>query len=376
MGRARERSGRALRRAGGHQRRLGGRDAGSSRLRRERALRRAHRGRPRRRQPPRRDRRAPRPTRGRALPGRTGRADRRDLWTRGTRSPATSAFGADTLHDTRSISKSVVGLLVGIAQHGRRDAEPGTSVLSLFPELADLRTPERDAITLEQLLSMSSGLAWDEWNAGPLTSDETRLFWKAEPVRFVFDRPLAAKPGTQYNYNGGGTATLAELLTRERRQAPRRAGPRGAVRAARHHPLGVGSRFSRSPARVRRAASAPARHGEARPTRARRRTLARSSAGARSVGGGLPAPADRHRAADAARRQRRARLRLPVVDREHELAGSSVVWSAALGNGGQRIFVVPALDLTVVTTAGDYGSREIGPVVGDLFARIVATVAE
>jgi CubicO group peptidase (beta-lactamase class C family) len=56
--------------------------------------------------------------------------------------------------------------------------------------------------------------------------------------------------------------------------------------------------------------------------------------------------------------------------------GRPLVWSAALGNGGQRIFVVPALDLTVVTMAGDYGSREIGPVVGDLFARIVATVAD
>ncbi len=124
-------------------------------------------------------------------------------------------FGPDVLHDVRSVSKSVVGLLIGIARAERQDSRtPGTSALELFPELADLRTPERDAITLGHLLSMSSGLEWDEWGAGLLTSDETRLFWKSDPARFFFDRPQAAPPGTRFNYNGGGTATLAELLTR------------------------------------------------------------------------------------------------------------------------------------------------------------------
>src|SRR5262245_25544270 len=113
-------------------------------------------------------------------------------------------FGPDVLHDVRSVSKSVVSLLIGIARQKGQIPEVGTPVLSLFPELADLRTPERAAITLGDLLSMSSGLAWDEWNRGWITSDETRLFWKADPARFLFDRPLAAPPGTRFNYNGGG----------------------------------------------------------------------------------------------------------------------------------------------------------------------------
>jgi hypothetical protein len=54
------------------------------------------------------------------------------------------AFGPHVLHDVRSVSKSVVGLLIGIAQQKALVPSVGVSVLRLFPELADLRTPERD----------------------------------------------------------------------------------------------------------------------------------------------------------------------------------------------------------------------------------------
>jgi CubicO group peptidase (beta-lactamase class C family) len=52
--------------------------------------------------------------------------------------------------------------------------------------------------------------------------------------------------------------------------------------------------------------------------------------------------------------------------------GASYDWSGGFGNGGQRLFVVPGLDLVVVVTAGGYNQEAAGRHVNALFRRIVA----
>ena len=64
-------------------------------------------------------------------------------------------FGPRTLHDVRSISKSVVGLLVGNAMRRGEIGGVETPVLRFYPELADLEATEAARITLGDLLSMS-----------------------------------------------------------------------------------------------------------------------------------------------------------------------------------------------------------------------------
>jgi len=125
----------------------------------------------------------------------------------------TIRFNAETLHDVRSITKSVTSLLLGIAIDRGWVAGIDQPVLSLLPEYADLRSPEKDRITLRHLLTMSAGLAWDENQPyGDLANSETQMDRAADPYRYALARPVALPPGKLYNYSGGGAAVIADLL--------------------------------------------------------------------------------------------------------------------------------------------------------------------
>ena len=78
-------------------------------------------------------------------------------------------FDADTLHDMKSVSKSVASLAVGIAIDRGLIRSVNEPIFSFFPELSDLRSPEKDRIQLLHALTMSMGLEWVE--ATPATGD-------------------------------------------------------------------------------------------------------------------------------------------------------------------------------------------------------------
>ena len=66
-----------------------------------------------------------------------------------------------SLHDVRSITKSVVSALVGIAAGAGAIRTLDAPVMEWFPEYADLNTPQRRRVTLAHMLSMTSGLEWN-----------------------------------------------------------------------------------------------------------------------------------------------------------------------------------------------------------------------
>jgi CubicO group peptidase (beta-lactamase class C family) len=82
------------------------------------------------------------------------------------------AFDPQTRHDERSVTKSVLRLLLGIAIDRGWIKGVDEPVLWFFPEYADLRTPEKDRITLRHLLTMSAGLEWHELDI-PYTSSQS-----------------------------------------------------------------------------------------------------------------------------------------------------------------------------------------------------------
>lgn len=124
--------------------------------------------------------------------------------------------GPDTLHDLRSVSKSVVGLLYGVALSEGLVPAPDEQLLAAFPEYADLpNDPRRDAITLGDVLTMRMGTEWNE-NL-PYTdprNSEIAMERAADRYRFVLDRPMVNEPGKTWSYNGGATAILARLIAK------------------------------------------------------------------------------------------------------------------------------------------------------------------
>src|SRR3984893_1555892 len=106
------------------------------------------------------------------------------------------AFGPETKHDVRSATKSVVGLAFGIAIDRGLIKSVDEPVLSFFPEYADLRTPEKDKITLRHLLTMSAGLEWHETGLAALdpANSQLRMDDAADPYRFVLEQKVVSPP--------------------------------------------------------------------------------------------------------------------------------------------------------------------------------------
>lgn len=125
-------------------------------------------------------------------------------------------FTADTLHDVRSVTKSVTSILFGIALHDGAIKNLDQPVLDFFPEYPDLHTPDHMQIRLRDLLSMTSGLHWDERTivyTDPRNS-ETAMNSAADRYRYILSQPVDAKPGTRWAYSGGDTALIGEVVAR------------------------------------------------------------------------------------------------------------------------------------------------------------------
>ncbi len=124
--------------------------------------------------------------------------------------------GPNTLHDLRSVTKSIVGLLYGIALSDGLVPALDESILGQFPEYSQLTDDAlRKAITIGDALSMQMGTAWNEnLPYSDPENSEIAMEVAKDRYRYVLDRPMVAKPGEIWNYNGGATAIIAHLIAK------------------------------------------------------------------------------------------------------------------------------------------------------------------
>lgn len=132
---------------------------------------------------------------------------------------------ADTLHDTRSVGKSITSLAIGAAI--ARGALPGVSARA-FPYLADLQPiahagPLKDQITIEDLLTMSSALDCDD-NDEKSPGNEENMYPLSSWARWAVDLPVRASYRRDatgrgpWAYCTAGTVLLGQILQRATKQ--------------------------------------------------------------------------------------------------------------------------------------------------------------
>jgi CubicO group peptidase (beta-lactamase class C family) len=109
----------------------------------------------------------------------------------------------------KSVLHAVVGLLVG---QGRLDLDAPAAV----PEWSDPGDPRR-AITLRHLLAMRDGLDFVEDYVDDRVSDVIQMLFgdgQDDMAHFAADRPLAAEPGTRFNYSSGTSNVISGVVAR------------------------------------------------------------------------------------------------------------------------------------------------------------------
>jgi CubicO group peptidase (beta-lactamase class C family) len=125
-----------------------------------------------------------------------------------------SRYDENRTHLLYSVTKSFTSSLIGIAIDKGYIDNVSQRLLSFFPnyQIANVDA-RRDRITIENLLTMRSGMVWDESSA-PFTSplnDVYHLIYE-DGVGYCLNLDMDAEPGELWHYNTGASHLLAAIV--------------------------------------------------------------------------------------------------------------------------------------------------------------------
>jgi CubicO group peptidase (beta-lactamase class C family) len=274
----------------------------------------------------------------------------------------TVVFKVDTLHDLRSVSKSIVGLLYGIALADNKVPPPEAPLFASFPEYADLAAdPARGRWTIQHVLTMTMGTDWDELSI-PYTdpaNSEIAMDRAPDRYRFILERPIVREPGTHWTYSGGATALLARIIAkgtgrplhdfaRERLFDPLALGPTEWLADRNNEPIAA-SGLRMTPRDLAHIGMTTLEGGM---------SGGRQIVPAEWIKRSTTAMVDCDEVRSYGYHWYLGRFEFTVSTGPKASRARLEHYWAAIGNGGQRLFVFPGLEMVVAVTAGNYDTPD------------------
>lgn len=152
-------------------------------------------------------------------------------------------YNFTNLHQMWSSTKSIISILIGIANASGFISDLDESIVDIFSDRVFLNLDARkEAITIRHLLKMQSGLAWNEedvpfliesisindyelvtnlsdvnfanWPFNP-ELDPRNMMQSSDWIQFTLDKPMVADPGTSFYYNSGNSHLLSAVIQRK-----------------------------------------------------------------------------------------------------------------------------------------------------------------
>jgi CubicO group peptidase (beta-lactamase class C family) len=154
-------------------------------------------------------------------------------------------YHGTSLHTMQSVTKTTSSVIMGIAiTRGDFKASLDTPLLNYFDPAKVKNVDDRKRrITLRHVLTMSTGLDWNEEVAYDDPHNDADLMEATDDwVQYVIDRPMAHEPGKVFNYSSGVSELLAYIFQKETGQDIEKYGQKYLFT-----PLGMDHYWKRSP---------------------------------------------------------------------------------------------------------------------------------
>jgi len=113
-----------------------------------------------------------------------------------------------------SVTKSITSICIGVAVDKGFIKDVHQSIFEYLPEYRQFETDGKDKITIEHLLTMTSGLEGQEWMM-PYSNPENaimKIYNSADPIVSILDVSMDYTPGEFFQYYGGSNFLLAKVL--------------------------------------------------------------------------------------------------------------------------------------------------------------------